>query len=90
MGRMEMITCKVKVQGEDVNCGEFYIFPNFTQRTLSHILKMFLIEVTGNHGDAEITEEDTSEKHRNAHVRIMCSNYSFFHFPMLHPIHIAR
>lgn len=51
---------------------------------------MFLIEVIGNHGDAEITEEDTSEKHINAHVRIMCSNYSFFHFPMLHPIHIAR
>lgn len=25
-------------------------------------------KVTGNHGDAEITEEDTSEKHINAHV----------------------
>ncbi|KAG6745472.1 hypothetical protein POTOM_049959 [Populus tomentosa] len=36
--------------------------------SLSHILRMCLTDITGNHGDVEITEEVTSEKLINAHV----------------------
>ncbi|KAG6746532.1 hypothetical protein POTOM_048883 [Populus tomentosa] len=41
---------------------------------------MCLTDITGNHGDVEITEEVTSEKLINAHVRIICRTLEGFSF----------
>jgi hypothetical protein len=34
-GRMKAIMCKVKVQGEEGTCGEFYFSPNLMHRSFS-------------------------------------------------------